>query len=260
MIPLYTQEVRAEGYFIGGKFTVSYLHMFACILYYHLYVNNINTSLINKILLFCLFALTILVEFSLECSTALIGTLLLIISLYFKNIVRLISSPIFVIVYILCSSIGFLLYYQDILSWPIVEYFIVDILHEDLTLTGRVNIYIAMLDLLDFEPLWGFGNGNSTFFVNYYIDMPNTQNGLLENYINWGLIGVIPFLLLVFFSVKYSIKYQCNPFVNLILVYIIISTIEITLGANFLFMLPYCIFYCKNVQFNKKGNHKLSAL
>ena len=44
------------------------------------------------------------------------------------------------------------LLYETILAIPSVQYLIVDILNEDLTLTGRTYIYTRMLDLMDTQP------------------------------------------------------------------------------------------------------------
>ena len=48
---------------------------------------------------------------------------------------------------------AFFLLYETILAIPSVQYLIVDILNEDLTLTGRTYIYTRMLDLMDTQPL-----------------------------------------------------------------------------------------------------------
>ena len=126
---------------------------------------------------------------------------------------------------------------------------IVDILNEDLTLTGRTYIYTRMLDLMDTQPWFGYGNGTATFFTTYYIHekLTNTQNGLLNDYIDWGLIGVICLIILTY-SVLRSASSRINPFICLIYTYIVLSSIEITLGLRFLAVLPMCMWA------NKKNN------
>ena len=57
---------------------------------------------------------------------------------------------------------AFFLLYETILAIPSVQYLIVDILNEDLTLTGRTYIYTRMLDLMDTQPWFGYGNGTAT--------------------------------------------------------------------------------------------------
>lgn len=88
--------------------------------------------------------------------------------------------------------------YEVVLDISFVQYLIEDILHEDLTLTGRTVIYAKMLDLIEEQPWFGYGNGTASFFTWYYMSMPNTQNGLLNDYIDWGMVGVS---FLYFFSI-----------------------------------------------------------
>lgn len=249
MLPLHSIQERADGYFIGNKFVVSYLHIIICAMYYYLYLHNRKWSHKALLTFFFLLAFSAMIAVSVQCSTAVVGTMIVAALFFFRKIAVRLYSPVFVVAYILLSSVGFIMYYEDILSMPLVNHIIVDVLHEDATLTGRVNIYMGMLELLDFEPLWGWGNGNSTVFVKYFLDMPNTQNGLMEDYINWGLIGIVPFLLLVFFTVKYCERRKPNPFMDIAVMFIFLSTIEITLGALFISILPLCVFANVNKNF-----------
>lgn len=249
MLPLHSIEERADGYFIGNKFLVSYLHIIVCSMFYYLYICNRRKSSRTIFVFFIMLAFSMLVAISVQCSTAIVGTLIIVALFFFRKFAIKLYSPVFIVIYILLSSFGFIMYYEEILSLPFVNHIIVDVLHENATLTGRVNIYIAILDLLKFEPFWGWGNGNSTFFVNYFLNMPNTQNGLIEDFINWGIIGVVPFLLLVFFTVKYSERNRSNPFMDVVVMFIVLSTIEITLGAIFISILPFCLFAGNNKNF-----------
>ena len=99
-------------------------------------------------------------------------------------------------------------HFETILAIPSVQYLIVDILNEDLTLTGRTYIYTRMLDLMDTQPWFGYGNGTATFFTTYYIHekLTNTQNGLLNDYIDWGIIGVICLIILTYSVLKCKFK------------------------------------------------------
>ena len=149
---------------------------------------------------------------------------------------------------------GFFLYYEPILNIPIFQHLIVDVLKEDLTLTGRTIIYTHMMNLLDSEPFWGYGNGTASFFTTYYINenLTNTQNGLLNDFIDWGGCGVIALILLMIAVFKNSPlnKTKINPFICLAAVYIILSSIEITLGLRFLVLLSFCT--------NVKGINKVT--
>lgn len=154
---------------------------------------------------------------------------------------------------------AFFLLYETILAIPSVQYLIVDILNEDLTLTGRTYIYTRMLDLMDTQPWFGYGNGTATFFTTYYIHekLTNTQNGLLNDYIDWGIIGVICLIILTY-SVLRSASSRINPFICLIYTYIVLSSIEITLGLRFLAVLPMCMWANKKIIRTMKNISELS--
>ena len=192
--------------------------------------------------------LTLFIAIGVECSTGVLGVVLLAVFLFLYKKIRFIFRPFFAI--ILMSLFGaFFLLYETILAIPSVQYLIVDLLNEDLTLTGRTYIYTRMLDLMDTQPWFGYGNGTATFFTTYYIHekLTNTQNGLLNDYIDWGIIGVICLIILTY-SVLRSASSRINPFICLIYTYIVLSSIEITLGLRFLAVLPMCMWA------NKKNN------
>ena len=237
----------AIQYLIGNKFEVSYFHLFFAALYYQL---KCTTRLIlpkNKFIFSLHILLCIIVSIFTECSTGIIGTLVLFMSILLYYKISFLFKPQIII--LLTLTIGsFFIFYETILNIPFIQYIIVDVLNEDLTLTGSTVIYEKMIDLLYMEPLLGYGNGTATFFTTYYISdlLTNTQNGLLNDFIDWGIIGISCLLLLVYAVFKNNItlnsKYK-NPFVCLAFTYIILSSIEITLGLRFLTVLPFCIFY-----------------
>ena len=209
-------------YLIGNKFEVTYMHLFFSALYYQVFCTGMKVYLRQYIILVMHLVLTLFIAIGVECSTGVLGVVLLAV---------------------------FLFLYKTILAIPSVQYLIVDILNEDLTLTGRTYIYTRMLDLMDTQPWFGYGNGTATFFTTYYIHekLTNTQNGLLNDYIDWGIIGVICLIILTY-SVLRSASSRINPFICLIYTYIVLSSIEITLGLRFLAVLPMCMWA------NKKNN------
>lgn len=240
-------------YLLGNKFVVAYLHIFLAVLYYQKLLQNQQCKNKGKIFLFYFHLLVaFIISYLVECSTAIIGIFVLFVFKTFYKKLYFLFSPLGAILLVICFS-SFFLFYEYILSLPIVQTFIVDILHEDLTLTGRTFIYANMLDIMQDEPWLGYGNGSASIFTNYYINMPNTQNGLLNDYIDWGIIGCICFLFLISVVIKQSDKTskKINPFVCLIYMYIVLSSIEITLGLLFLSILPFCIF--RNNKFNNRN-------
>lgn len=235
-------------YLIGNKFEVTYMHLFFSALYYQVFCTGMKVYLRQYIILVMHLVLTLFIAIGVECSTGVLGVVLLAVFLFLYKKIRFIFRPFFAIILMLLFGAFFLLY-ETILAIPSVQYLIVDILNEDLTLTGRTYIYTRMLDLMDTQPWFGYGNGTATFFTTYYIHekLTNTQNGLLNDYIDWGIIGVICLIILTY-SVLRSASSRINPFICLIYTYIVLSSIEITLELRFLAVLPMCMWA------NKKNN------
>lgn len=231
-------------YFIGNKFEVAYMHLFFVVFYYLLHCTG--TTKKKKYYLFVFISLfAILISYLVECSTGIVGCLALFLLLFSYEKLPFLLKPGFAILLIFIFG-AFFIYYEWLLNIPFIQYVIVDVLGEDLTLTGRTYIYARILELLSMQPWLGYGNGSATFFTMYYVheSLMNTQNGLLNDFFDWGIVGVASLLFLVATTMK-NLKLtsrQISPFVCLAYTYIILSSIEITLGLRFLAILPFCIF------------------
>lgn len=231
-------------YLLGNKFAVSYMHFFWLALYYQNNIVKIEQGRLWELLfLSAHIVVTALISYAVECSTAIVGISFMVIFLYCYKKMPWLYNPWGGLVLLLLFD-TFFLFYEVVLDIPFIQYLIEDVLHEDLTLTGRTVIYAKMFDLIEDQPWFGYGNGTATFFTQYYVNMPNTQNGLLNDYIDWGIVGVLLFVLLFYFVVKH-IDYNSsrkNPFLCLLYTYIVLSSIEITLGLCFLAILPLSLF------------------
>ena len=244
-------------YFIGNKFEVAYMHLFFVVFYYLLHCQG--TTKKKKYYLFTIISLfAILISYLVECSTGIVGCLVLVLLLIFYEKLPFLLKPGLAILLIFIFG-AFFIYYEWFLNIPFVQHVIVDVLGEDLTLTGRVYIYAKMIDLLSMQPWLGYGNGSATFFTMYYVNenLMNTQNGLLNDFIDWGIVGVASLLFLVVTIMK-NLKLtssQISPFVCLAYTYIILSSIEITLGLRFLAILPFCVFMKQSLRSNERWIH-----
>ncbi len=231
-------------YLLGNKFEVSYMHFFWLVLYYQNNIVKIEQGRLRELLLLGThIIITALISYAVECSTAIMGVAFIVFFLFCYKKITWLYTPWGGLILLLLFD-AFFLVYEVVLDISFVQYLIEDILHEDLTLTGRTVIYAKMLDLIEEQPWFGYGNGTASFFTWYYMSMPNTQNGLLNDYIDWGMVGVSFFVFLFYFVVKYigcNISHK-NPFLCLLYTYIVLSSIEITLGLSFLAILPLSLF------------------
>ena len=245
-LPSLQNETSAD-YIIGNKFVLSYLNIFFVTTYYFLNKDKIkDRNFKNILIVLLLLTVSVFIARKTYCSTGVIGGVCFFVFIFFSHILKPILSSRIILFSVIIASSLFALFIDFVLSIPIVEYVIVDVLGEDLTLTGRTFIYGSLIEIIKRSPWWGYGYGNSTFVIPQFVGFGNAQNGVLENLINYGIIGLAGFMFLTYCSFSFS-KQKVNsyPFVCLIYFYLITSTVEITLGLNFLCILPLVAF-CDN--------------
>ena len=134
------------------------------------------------------------------------------------------------------SDVIFVFFNTIILSQPIVQYFITDILGESLDLHGRLQMYTTVIPVFLKQPLWGYGCNNYYPVLYSLVKAPNAQNGILNCMIQFGIIGTIILVIVLFLMLKKSenVK-ECYPLYALIIMMTIISSVEITIDIYFIF-------------------------
>ena len=236
-------QETGSGYFVGNKFTVSYLHMFLAVLYN--LKSRFNNSRYNerKNIYYLLFSL--IISIYVQCSTAIIGTLLLLIVQSWGHIMQkfIYNKLTYIILIVVCVCFAFM--YSLILDIPWVQYIIVDILGEDLTLTGRTYIYDTLLDVININPIWGFGVGNSYQLLYYLFGYPNSQIGFINLFIEQGAVGCVTIIILIMVLVNRQINDDKNNTIASLLALTIsliaMSSIEITINLFFFGLLSLLI-------------------
>lgn len=235
-------DPNGSGYLLGNKFQVAYMHYWGLLLY--ILKNSYDKKLkIRKMYYgigFCA-----IISIIVQCTTALIGSIILFYFLsHWRKPHNLIYNPFFTLACLLiCSSFFFI--FGNILNNNFVQYILVDILNEDPTLTGRMGIYQSLIGFLSLGSIWGYGLGNSHFILAYLFGVANAQNGILDVWIEQGLIGTFLFLYILFILIKHAKKHPNKlfiyPTISLIYTYIFLSSVEITLGINFMLILAFLL-------------------
>lgn len=220
-----------QYYLLGNKFQISYLHILLLTFYSYnnFYINQNKRKLVFIILYLACLAISIYTE----CTTAVVGTILFgLFMIIFKN--KKVNSKLITITLIVSCSI--LVLFSSIIQFKPVEYLIVNILHEDITLTGRTIIYQEVFGIISSNWLLGYGYGNSYEIMHKAISFPNTQNALLEYWLTTGIVGML-FLILLIYNILKNYKKKINPIVIYILVFSILGSVEITIDIIFLALL-----------------------
>lgn len=256
LIPAYIEVIitpiekgALTDYSFGNKFTLGYYHLYLCALFFLLHprLNNIKHSLILSLFIL----LMILSGIITRCSTMVLGALIfMFFSLFVSDAMRnFFASAKAVVISVLVFDIGFFLFATWVLQHDFVQYFVQEILNRDITLTGRLPIYMDIQEAFLESPWIGLGYGNSIVVSKFYTDAYDSQNGLVELFIQIGIIGVVVFLLLLYTASKTFEKNKISkfPFVAFIYAIIGISTVEIPFKHTFIFFLSFCFIRRKRL-------------
>lgn len=224
-----------EGYLIGNKFSVCYLNLYFCTFYYMLHP-SLNKS--QKYLLLLFLFIFLIVSIHTQCSTTVMAAMVFFILVFWGHgkIKRVLSSPLTIFFTLFVCDVVFFFGTTWFLQYPMVQDFIVNVLHEDLTLTGRLNIYLNIQDAFDGSPWIGYGVGNSNIISRMYTGALDSQNGLVDLFIQVGIIGLVFYLLSIYHLVK-QVKGKVDtiyPMIVFIYSIFAISMVEIPFGQKFL--------------------------
>lgn len=221
------------AYMLGNKFSIVYTNFYLIILYIvsHNPLNNRH----RRVLLF-LYVYNFLMSYLVHCSTMIVGLLasVTILYLYKKKIGEILLNPFIAFVTVICIDLGIIFFFDIILDIQWVQYIIEDVLHEDLTLTSRTFIYEKVLETIDESPWFGHGLGTVGVYVGSMIRCYNAQNGLLNLFLETGVIGIIFYLLIIVFMLKSMSKNNGKAYVVFLYTMFVISAVEIPFNLKFL--------------------------
>ncbi len=242
------QGAELRRYLIGTKFKVSYLHMFGiafvCLQGMLKGWNKTKTRMLVSLMTVYSLFIAIVVN----CNTGMIGILIIsVLTLWLtgnRQGRRLLFRPsFFVLVYLICGTIEFVI--MGIVQLPFVTHIVVDILHRTTSLTGRTDIYMLFIPVMQGHWTWGYGlsNVNSTIFEIF--GYTNTQNALLQWIFKAGLVttGAISFWLVSCLggAGKAKESEKIFPVALIVYVYMLLGIVEITyLNDFFMWMAVVC--------------------
>lgn len=236
--------LNEKNYLIGNKFSVSY-SAFMSIIFLNAVIEKSfykkNKLRFYYIIIFIFF---IYICYLVDCNTGILCFILYLL-INHLNINKLKSGKKVILIAIL-SSMLLLVLGRYILNLSFVKHFIVDILNRDLTLSGRVQIYDNMFQMILKKIFLGYGYNNNYTILHSAIGAPNTQNALVEWVFNSGLIGLFFLLLSIYIVFEYHKKNSNSPqsiYTNSLIVgiyvYLILGSIEITIGMYFFELLLF---------------------
>ena len=244
-------------YFSGDKFSVAYLHlMFLGILGVKFNLRR-NNSKKRKFVFLLVWIYSFIICMEIDCGTGQIGLLIfLFVNILNKHIISKLAKP-----FIYISNLLFLSYIyvfsSFFMNFEIVKKFIVDFLGKDLSLTGRVEIYSSLMPIIKNSLIWGYGN--ATRIVAEVVGYGNAQNGILHIIIQFGFVGAITLLFIVYKALKtlnYNDKTYIKPLIAFLYAMLMCSLAEICLDYNFIFGIAIIYSIGKNTSRQKRVDNK----
>lgn len=238
---------NVSAYLFGNKFTSSYLFIALMALYGLSHHMNIRK---NKVMLCFLTVVAFAFTLYVKCATA---TVALTVSIFLfwiekKRQRHLIQNP-FVTVSVLVGTAIVPFIINTVLRNNIVRYVIFDLFHRTSTVYGRFEIYNNYLKTLLQNKFWlgyGYSNGVMLTVTNVF---GNAQNGLLEQMMNFGFIGVVAILITTFYALRQKRKLS---YMTILLYAMIVAAIfEVTINW-FFWMALFSVQYLNEKNTNKE--------
>lgn len=252
-------------YLVGNKFAVAYRHMELLGLYLALSQIQSNNKHYRKIVMIMgLIFISLWASQTVQggrSGNSVTGILVIVLIMIYYCLPSTIWSKPFVFIAFLLGSVGFAFGVETILSISGIQNFIVNVLHRDLSLTGRVDIYGFIPKILSNKLLWGYGYGSSyeTWMKATHI-FPNSQNGLVDCIVEQGLIAtlILIFVITLVMS-KTGMMLKKYPYMKSILlivyVYATIASVEVTISIVFI-MWCILIFSASSIVEEIEGGEK----
>lgn len=229
---------HGNTYFVGNKFTLGYLHLFLLGFFCYRYRYNLNRTVklgvIKKttIVLWLIVGTAIFINIQTACSTALVSVFIILVLLLFRFTF---DAKKWII--ILGVSDTILLAFSTIVMWKPFQYLIVNVLGESLDLHDRLRIYQDVIPLILKNPIWGYGARNVYNLLFFSIQAPNAQNGILNNIVQFGIVGTVLLVLTLFIMLSKGKNCDdCAAIWILVIWLTIISAIEITISYEMVFL------------------------
>lgn len=187
-------------YFAGNKFSTSYYFiMLACLAYAKLCREGRSKDLVVLVTA-GLGLLALVVAHTVYCSTAVaMSALLIALVILPRKAQRILEKPAVVIAAMVLTGV-ILAFLLQLLQVPFVKHIVVDVLGENLTLTGRDLIYSGLRAVISESPIFGYGYGNAA--VAMYVGYGNAQNSIMETLVNYGVVGLFAVFYMAWTSVK----------------------------------------------------------
>ena len=242
----------SQNWFLGYKNAII-MYIYPLIIFSHIDTIVFKKRKISKFDLFA-FIISVASIVMSNSSTSIVGLTVIIAVIVLPNLIKnttLLNSINYFYAYIGLFFAIIVFKMQNIFSF-IIE----DVLHKDLTFTGRTFIWEYVLKNIKNIPLFGYGDKSFVYTLASGTTVRSTHNQILQIIYNYGVISVTLFILILFITMKklYKIReFQLVKFVSLyIFMWFIMMLIESYDMQYFMYLVV--LAYNTNYIINIKGN------
>lgn len=232
---------------LGNKFVVAYWHLM--LLFFLIISEHEQKKMNKKAIVYTIFYSGICIY--LDCSTTLLAGWMFLVLIFIPPKVKNILSSTLAYYISFFASAFLLIFFQGILLWKPIQYLIVNVLHRDSSLTGRVEVYAYIFKLFSTNKWWGYGYGTD-IVQKTSMWYANVQNGFWDFVIRYGLITMFFLMIYMFIAVNRCTKILVNKGDNkvvwlcyvMLYVYLFMGISEIVYGKLFLFYITLLEVMC----------------
>ena len=217
---LFSYGWQGATYWFGGKFITFYMYYIWLCLYS---IKRRNRNIIAFVLPL---AAGIFMCTRIKCSTGIACICVTVLLILGRKIVVRIKP--WMLITIVLGITAVMIFSNVLFNNPMIQYFVVNVLHRSSVMTGRVEIYNTFLKIMRTDIWLGAGYDNAIVMQNTTLGYLNAQNGILDVITQTGLIGLIPFVYTIYAFLNNGYGYFNN--------------IENQLAANFLIGFFFCSF------------------
>ena len=231
---LFSYGWQGATYWFGGKFITFYMYYIWLCLY------SIKRRKRNIIAFALPFAVGIFMCTRIRCSTGIACICVTVLLILGRRIVVRIKPWM-------------------LINNPMIQYFVVNVLHRSGMMTGRVEIYNTFLKIMRTDIWLGAGYDNTIVMQNTTLGYLNAQNGILDVITQTGLIGLIPFVYTIYAFWNNGYGYFNNIENQLAAIFLIgfffCSFGEISFNSYFFFLLALVSGDLSKVAGKRMGVH-----
>lgn len=222
----YDRTSSETVYLIGNKFIVSYAHCFASGLLFMLFERD--RRLLSRIPMVYSACIAMLVT----CTTgAILAVIMLAFTFLPKRYRRLVSNPVFLFLGI--AAVNVLTWGVNIFQNPLFKDLLVNFFGKPPTLSGRQQLYSVTFDLVEKQPLLGYGYLTDIFRDT--VGYGNAQNGLFHIVTQAGILGAVVYFLNVFALLAKIGGARCYGLYLYLITMVVGSSVEINLSLQFMY-------------------------